>query len=109
MQRPGAGPGPPLAEDEIGVSLDDRIRDGWQRPRIERAVAVHEADDVPGRHRKAGEAGGAEAGTRLVDDPSPSFRATAPEPSVEPLSATIGTIVPPCCRGWCALDAGGGI
>ena len=45
---------------------------------------------VAGGGAQAGEAGRAEAADRLVDDAAPRRAASSAEPSVEPLSTTIG-------------------
>ena len=56
------------AEHEIGRAGRDRLGHPRQLPRVERRVAVHEADDLGARRGQPREAGGAEAGARLVHD-----------------------------------------
>ena len=62
VQRAAATAG---AEHEVGGAATHRLRDERQLTRVERRVAVHEADDVTPRGPQPGEARGAEAGLRL--------------------------------------------
>ena len=90
-QAPRVG-GPAGAEDEVGPAGQHRRRPPAEVGRVERAVAVHEADDAVVRvgGQQAGPAGGAEAAAGLVDhDGAPPARAMSAEPSVEPLSTTM--------------------
>ena len=86
------------AEHQVGGAGRDRVGDARQLARVERAVAVHEAHDSSSRGAQAGEAGGAEAGPRLAHHARAERAATSPEPSVEPLSTTIGRSRPASAR-----------
>ena len=55
------------AEHEVALTGGDRIGHPRQLARVERGVAVHEADDVGPRDGQPRPAGGAEAALRLVD------------------------------------------
>ncbi len=68
VQRPRARNRAAGAEHEIGVARRDEIGDERKIRAVERAVAVHEADDIGGRRAQAGEARGAEAALFLDDD-----------------------------------------
>ena len=66
VERHRAGLGLPRAEHEVALAASDRVGDERQVARIERRVAVHEADDAVGRGEQPGVARGAEARLRLV-------------------------------------------
>jgi hypothetical protein len=69
MRRPcAAGRGAAGAEDEAGLAGEHRRRHAREVARVERGVAVHEADDLGARGGQAREAGRAEPGHRLADD-----------------------------------------
>ena len=80
------------AEHEVALARGDRPGDPRQLRGVERGVAVHEADDAGPRGGQPRPAGGAEPALRLVDHArrrdGPRGR---PDPSVEPLSTTIGS------------------
>jgi len=67
VERPGTGTRAARAEHEIRVARDDGRGDERQILAGERAVAVHEADDLVGGRDQAGEARGAETAARLDD------------------------------------------
>ncbi len=80
----------PRAEHEVGVTIDH----GCDKPReiagIERRIAVHEANDVARRGEQSGVTRGAEAAIDCSTTRAPLRRAMLAEPSVDPLSTTIG-------------------
>jgi hypothetical protein len=89
VDRPRPGLGPPRAEHEVCPVRNHRVRNGRKQPRVERAVAVHEAHDLVGGRREVGEASRPEAHRGLPHDPR-AQPAISADPSVEPLSTTIG-------------------
>jgi hypothetical protein len=71
VERPGPPACPAGTEHQVGLLLEDGGGDGGELGGVERAVAVHEADDVVGGGGQAGEAGGAEAPSGLADHLGP--------------------------------------
>ena len=94
----GRGPATPPAgraagaEHEVGGAGEHRAGDAWQVGGIEGTVAVHEADHpvVGVGGEEAGPARRAEAPCRLGHDQCAEDAANGPDPSVEPLSTTMG-------------------
>src|SRR5437764_8912358 len=68
VHRPRPGRRLAGAEHEVRATVEHRRRDARQIPAVERAVAIHEADDVGGCRSQTGEACGAEPSCRLRDD-----------------------------------------
>jgi DNA-binding response OmpR family regulator len=69
VQRPRPWCGrAPAAEHEVGDTGTQRVSDGIEVGTVERAVAVHEADDVGGGGDEPGEARCTEPTNRFIDD-----------------------------------------
>ena len=91
MQRPGAADGrPPGAEHEVGLARATGAHDRGSVGRVERGVGVAEGDDRGRGGREAGGAGGAEPRRGSLTTTAPRAAAMSADPSVEPLSTTIG-------------------
>jgi hypothetical protein len=78
------------AEDQVGLAGFQRAGQQRKLPRVEAAVAVAEAHQVGRGGQQPGVGGCPEPRAASGTTVAPSDRTTSPEPSVEPLSTTIG-------------------